>query len=793
MDDPLSLTLAADYRLTILDYPNDHIWEMQLGRSNPAAILLHTTYGLRAHQMRIFPQFSEKHFILSDPSQFQQPAVITHFFPNYLEISCAPFPGIDVRLQYWVPDCQTLAGRIKILNSTESERKVNMELVGLLNPSDKGKPMLPELMDAVWVLHGHTADLSPVIFITGGATGIKSPYPALRHSLELEPGHFRQFTWVQAALADKEQSFRHARATATRNWEAEKSKIEMCNSGQIQIYTGDPDWDAAFAFGQKTAYSLIYSANEYMQRPSFVSTRLPDQGYSLTGSGSDYNHLWNGQTTLEAWYLSQLLLPGEESIIKGLLRNFFDSKNGERGVDWKPGLAGQRAGMLAAPLLVSIAWRLYRHDEDKTFLEEIYPQLLEFVLNWFVEQHDRDGDGIPEWDNALQTGFEDNPVFAYWHPWAQGSDITLSECPDLCAYLYRECTLLIKMAHEIGQTGAVAALEALADNLRTAVEASWNTRRACYQYWDRESHLSQKGKLLKEREGSGEMYLDLAFDPPVRPMLRFDIAGEMSVNIHATLHGLLPDGQHRVERITRENIRWSHGFGSVTLKDLYSTLEHILIEGLPPNGKASLYLVDHTMEDHSSLLPLWAEIPKPKRAESIIKTKIQNDKQYHKRFGIPACRRGFDQPEAQILKSVWLPFNVMIGEGLLTYGARHQAVDLVSRIMDGIVTNLKREHSFRKHYHAEIALGIGEINALQGLPPLGLFLATLGVRIVSPHKLILHGFNSYPWPIRIKYQGLSIECRSDQTVVTFPDGQSITINDPSPCVITDDASEEKTN
>ena len=275
--DPLNLSLSADSRLAKLDYLNDHIWEMQLGHGAPAAILLHTTYGLRAHHMRIFPTFTEKLLTLSDPAQFHQPPVIRHFYPNYLDLICSPFAGIDVQLEYWVPDCQTLAGRIKLSNNDTGEKKLQMELVGLLNPSKGGQSMLPEQMEAVWILRGQTDDLSPVIFITGGATGISSPYPALRHQLSLQPGDFRQYTWVQAALPEKEQSFQHARATAARNWDAERSKIEICNSGQLEIYTGNPDWDAAFSLGQKTAYGLLYDADHSLPHPSFVSSRLPDQ------------------------------------------------------------------------------------------------------------------------------------------------------------------------------------------------------------------------------------------------------------------------------------------------------------------------------------------------------------------------------------------------------------------------------------------------------------------------------------------------------------------------------------
>ena len=55
--DPLSLTLAADARLTSTNYTDDQIWELSLGGGEPAALALQTTYGLRAHWMRLFPRF----------------------------------------------------------------------------------------------------------------------------------------------------------------------------------------------------------------------------------------------------------------------------------------------------------------------------------------------------------------------------------------------------------------------------------------------------------------------------------------------------------------------------------------------------------------------------------------------------------------------------------------------------------------------------------------------------------------------------------------------------------------
>ncbi len=50
--------------------------------------------------------------------------------------------------------------------------------------------------------------------------------------------------------------------------------------------------------------------------------------------------------------------------------------------------------------------------------------MIKFFWAWFSPEHDRNRDGVPEWDHILQTGFEDNPLFDVWHPWSQGLDIS---------------------------------------------------------------------------------------------------------------------------------------------------------------------------------------------------------------------------------------------------------------------------------------------------------------------------------------------------------------------------------
>ena len=82
------------------------------------------------------------------------------------------------------------------------------------------------------------------------------------------------------------------------------------------------------------------------------------------------------------------------------------------------------------------------------FLEKIFDPLLKFIRTWFDERQDRDGDGLPEWTSAIQSGFDENPSFSPWLDWSQGADISLVESPDLCSFLSRELALLGEIAYK---------------------------------------------------------------------------------------------------------------------------------------------------------------------------------------------------------------------------------------------------------------------------------------------------------------------------------------------------------
>lgn len=779
--DPLSLTLAADARLGATDYADDHIWELVFGKGSPPAVSLQTTYGLRARSMRLFPSFTYQDYTLIDPSTFHSQPVIQLLFPNFVVLKYSPFQGIDVFSEYWVPESHVISGRVRILNQTDNPARLKFEWIAQLTPADGQRMAFMELQ-AVNILAGSTGSLEPLLFMTGGPKPGGGIYPSLELDFEIPSAGERQVTWVHSALADTNDSFALARSTAGRNWEAERSRLEILNSQQVEILTGDPDWDAVFMLTQKKALEGFVGPTEALPYPSIVTTRSPDQGHSLRGDGSDYNHLWNGQTALDALYLSSIILPAAPQLARGLLLNFLSVQEEGGSVDWKPGLAGQRGKLNATPVLCCLAWKIYESTDDREFLEQVFPRLLTFARSWFSSRHDRDQDGFPEWDHPSQGGMDDHPAYSPWNPWSQGADISAAENPGMGAFLYREYQSLAQIARVLGCEGELGEIQVLAERLRLAVEDCWNAVESAYLDRDRESHFCTTGAWLGNQTGPGLITLQNSFSHPVRLLFHIQSNAGSRPSPHIFIHGKGASGTDRIEHLAEGKIRWLLDLGRMTGELLYSSIDHIEVQGLGANDYLNVYSVGFHQLYYTSLLPLWAGIPAPERAQELVEGSLLNPFKFWRTHGIPAC--AVPPSEAATVCDCASPaWNALLGEGLLAYGYRREAADLCTRLVNTIIENLKREAAFRRLYRVESGLGQGERDALTGLAPLGFFLDTLGIRLVSSHKVAVAGFNPFPWPVTVKYRGMTVLKQREKTTVVFPDGQTVNIDDPAPRIV----------
>ena len=783
LEDPLYLTFAADARLSDPDYINDHIWEIELGKADPPAISVNTTYGLRARSMRLFLRFTENNETVSNPKAFPIQPVLRRFYPNYLAFDFLPFENLHATTEFWVPESHALAGRVLFTNRSNSVRQLKFEVCAVLAPLE-GKSIVPTQQQMVNVLAGQTSGLAPVVFMTGGSKHGPGPHPSLMLELELGPGAARQLAFAQAALDTIPASFELARHTAARPWEAERTRIEMLDVSQtLEITTGDKDWDAALAFSQRAEHSLIFNQSNHLPHATFVHARHSDHGFSRKGDGTDYPPAWNGQSPLEAYYLSSLL-HGAPHLTRGLILNFLATQDGSGEVDHRPGLAGQRGKMLAAPLLSSLTWNYFQLTQDQAFLGEVFPKLLKFFWSWFSAEHDRNRDGIPEWDHLMQTGFEDNPLFDVWHPWSQGLDISWVHSPALEAMLYREARALENISKQLGKPAEETALvQARAEVLKTSIEAGWNARTSLYAYRDRETGLTAPGKVIGKKKGDGNMRPKYEAETPARLLIEIQTRTPAAKRPEVEIGEYFIMSKGEVETIPGHQFQWRSGGLVATTQKTFTRVGRVSVHGLGESDRLQISLVDTSGEDITLALPVWAGIPERQKVQALIARNLAEADRFDRPFGMPSLPSSPD-PEADLVSmSMHFPWIQLIGEGLLAYGFRAEAVRLTSKMMKAVIRNLKQNHTFHQRYHAGKGTGIGERNSLHGFAPVGLFLQTLGVTIHSAARVRLEGKNLFPWPVTIKYRGLTILRGQEQTVVTFANGETAIVKDEAPCLV----------
>lgn len=775
----LTLSVAADARLTTPNYFDDQIWELRLGGGEPPGLALETRYGLRALGMRIFPGFSIGSGVASNPDQFYAPPTLQQFFPNYLKVSFAPFPALEVFSEVWVPESNVLAGRYELHNREDQPIRVELRLYALFKPSPGGQPMGEWHFQGVTTLTGHSEGISPLLFMTGGARVDQAIYPSLVVQLDIPPDANKKVYWVHTGIDDRETSFDTARAVIERAWDAEITKLQLMNETLIDIDSGNPGWDAVMAISQKSILGSFLGPTQKLPNPSFVLARSPDRGFSFAGNGSDYDWRWDGQNAAYLYLqLDQLILSAPE-LAKGLLRNFLSVQRPDGVIQWKIGLAGQKSGGLSTPLLATIAWRIYECTEDLTFLEEVFRGLVEFLAVWFSETHDRDQDGHPEWDHTLQMNFDECPSFVRWREWGQGLDISYVETPDMASLLHRELTSLIRIAERLGHQAEIPDLKARRAQVSGALDRSWDDQQSRYHYIDRNTHYSPRGEVLGVEEGEFTLELDRAFETPARLVIRIRMEQTTRHAVNIAIYGRPDKGRGRVERLSRKEFRWFDSMATATTERAYVEIDRIEVVGLNEDEKAEIVVADFTRSDITHFLPLWAGVPTSEQANRFLREHLFQPDRYWREGGIPGCPA--DDPAYQDSvnggpKRVSMLWNSYLVKGLVAYGYMEQAAELVTRLLNKAAQALSQEGGGREYYDPDEAEGYGERNSWLGTFPIGLLLEVLGAQLISPDKMILRGKNPFPNPITLRWRGVEIEFGRDKTRVMFPDGGEVEID-----------------
>jgi putative isomerase len=125
------------------------------------------------------------------------------------------------------------------------------------------------------------------------------------------------------------------------------------------------------------------------------------------------------------------------------------------------------ADVTKPPLLAWAVWKLYEKDGDREFLNEIYEPAVR-ATRWWLEENDRDGNGLCEYGHPFSSGLDDSPL------WDDGMPV---ESPDLNSYLVIQQDILAKIANEIGETkDAQMWSRRAADLAQRMIENTWDDK-----------------------------------------------------------------------------------------------------------------------------------------------------------------------------------------------------------------------------------------------------------------------------------------------------------------------------
>jgi hypothetical protein len=296
--------------------------------------------------------------------------------------------------------------------------------------------------------------------------------------------------------------------------------------------------------------------------------------------------------------------------------------------------------------------------------------------------------------------------------------------------------------------------------------------------------MSTPPEFLGKLKGAGVIEVQKEFPHPVRPMIHIKSKKEGTRPVQIYINGVSTNGSHRVDHITPYQIHWHLNSGYFTSEYIYKTIEQIEITGILPDDEVIIQTPCLTFIDQTLLLPLWAGTASEDKAKILINLTIMNKKRFLSPFGIRSYvdfqNLNETPEEAPTTHLLW---ESLILDGMIRYGERKKAAEVFTRMMKAVVHSLNTDMTFHNFYHSETGKPLGTTNSLTSLIPIGLLLNILGVKIINSSKVEITGSNPFPWPVTIKFRGLTIVQQEKKALVIYADGQNITVDNNQPQII----------
>ncbi len=789
--DPMAPMIAADARCGRTTYADDQVWRLRLGQPDEPAITLETRYGGRVGLARLVPMWVAGRRQVYESQGYHAPPILTAFAPDYLRLRAELTIAIKLTYEFWTMESQAVGGRCTVQNTSDHPQDLRFDLSVQAVREEKSLQMFFLTLEGgqTALQLGRLPNLQPVLLLEGADPG-STTQARLTRGLTLAPGQQIVIRWVLGSQQARDASLMLAHKWIMADWDPHLAYINRLAEAQPEVETGDPALDLALAWSQHIVLGSFLAATGQLSHPSFVESRKINQGYAVSGTHSGgFGYPWGGQTVPDALSLIATPALAAPELAKGVVRNFLAVQREDGWIDARPGLDGQRAHVLAPPMLATLAHTVYAFTGDKLFLADCLNGLVAFFHRWFKPDVDADRDGVPEWSQAGQGAFMDGPTLAQGKRWAQGADLTTLEAPDLLAYLVREAGTLVKIAEILGRDDVAAEMRLEYDRLRALLGEFWDGERGVFFYRDRDSHARPAGEIVFQ--GKGDQTITEAIDlvSPSRLILR--VLGGLSKkpNLDCTVEGINAEGKPANETVPAASFDWYRGMGSATTKTVWKTIKYLKFSGLSRVFKIEVATLDLTRHDQALLVPLWSGALDDDQIARTVAL-MTDPAHYWREYGIsgsPASDPAYDPSLQNGNGGLWPAWNARFGLALIETGHAAESVELFKRLLAAQTRCLREEGTFRALINPDTGEGMGDSGTVTGAVSWHWFAALFGAFVIEPGFVGITGpFHFAGESMRWTQHGVVIARSEKGTTITFPTGTEITLPpDAEPQIVND--------
>jgi hypothetical protein len=721
---PLEIVLGGINRFSDPHWDPVQSWVISPGTGLASDFSVRCRIQDSAETLTLLSTFSEPSIESSNQWHRSQPPVLNFMDWDWIDYHYEPLEDLQVSVINWIPDLRVACGTYHIHNTGPKKREIQLKLNCHGERRKQGFRFSRKSFQGRNIISGSSNSATTVLFMPSSEYSPDEPTNQLGWEMILESGAGTELRWILACCGPESDANRLLEQVLQLDWQGEIGRRKVTLSNRLQIYTGSPERDFTLASSQRLARLHL---NQVILKSE---TENPD-----------YLPL----DPLQCWQLIQALEPLDSSNLERLLRS---ALRRDKRLDQ------------SSPLAVTLLWHSHQVGIDSDVLNDLLSIAAEYLASWFSEAKDKDGDGIPEgsWGNPFQGDQplrQDQPIIHY-------SDMKDShlETPGLASLLHHELNHLGKLIEILDSTTPPADLIQRSRILKEFLLDAWQDPQSRFQSRHYLTHLSVEGFSLPDGIRNGWNEIGEQLPHPAQLWLR--ILGTrmalQSSGLSITLHGTDWLGRYRVEELTAQEILWDDSGGWCSTRSIFSHLDHCNVRGLKNSQNIIIKSPGSDQHDLRDTLPLWVDDLDDEIMSKMISRSLGESGKFWSKFGF------IFHPQAE--KSIQLPLNLLVCQGLLSSGEYNLAGKVFKGWLDAAITNLQKTGKLYPAWDPRTGSGLGKENLVTSLIPIGQLLDLLAIRFPINGGLILEERNPALFPVTLAYKGVEISIDEKKTTLS---------------------------